>query len=266
MLRKIFILFPVSVLIFSFCGGSTFAQINPGFESGIEGWQVSGKTILESGTNSFDGSKCIRLEDSTASVFQIVKINPLTLIQLSAFVKSSGNDVLCYSFLGFYDRNDSIIIEFKSKPLSSSDYSNTGYYTLAPANTEYLKYGIRMMTSNGFALADEINLLINPGESSFAEKPAVNIDQYMYPFWASDTIFNETVLLLSENGEKACGRLMFNPVEILSIRSYDLRNSFSEGDDYSTIGRSIIKIEGSAIPSVSDSSFSAKDLAWYNLQ
>jgi lysophospholipase L1-like esterase len=266
MFKKKINLVHILVLILSFRPGSIIAQVNPGFESGIDGWQRSGKTNLELNTNSFKGSNSIRLEDSSASVFQIIKIKPLSLIQLSAFVKSSGTEVQCCSFLGFYDRNDSLIIEYKSKPVSSVNYSNTGYYTLAPATSACLKYGIRMFTGDGIAWVDEIVLSVNPGESSSPEKPAVSIAQYMNPFWVSDTVFNETILLLSENGGKAGGRLLFNPSEILSIRSYDLKNSFSEGADYSIDGKSIIKTDGSLIPSVADTSFSSKDLAWYNLQ
>jgi lysophospholipase L1-like esterase len=59
---------------------------------------------------------------------------------------------------------------------------------------------------------------------------------------------------------------LFNPSEIISVRSYDLSATYHEGVDYTLHGNLITKIEGSAISSVADTAFSAENLAWYDIQ
>jgi lysophospholipase L1-like esterase len=48
--------------------------------------------------------------------------------------------------------------------------------------------------------------------------------------------------------------------------SYDLSKTYTEGADYTIRGNTIIKTNNSSMPSMEDSSFSKKDLAWYDLQ
>jgi hypothetical protein len=88
----------------------------------------------------------------------------------------------------------------------------------------------------------------------------------MKPFWHSDTIYNETVLLYSAGGGAAYGRLLFQPDRILSVRSFGLDTTYREGTDYLVSDRTITRLAGSRMPFRADSSFDKKDLAWYNLQ
>jgi lysophospholipase L1-like esterase len=263
---KVFSPFVVPAFVFLFFTGSIHAQNNSGFESGLEGWQGSGMISLDGNAQSFKGNRCLRMEGSSAMILQSAFVKPLSIVQLSAFVKTSPGEVLGYSFLRFYDSRDSLILEFKSTPFSSVNYLETGCYTLAPARSTYLKYGVIKMPGNGILFADEIELKINPGEKNALNPPSVNIDQYLIPFWESDTVFNETVLLLSEDNSKPSGKLLFNPSRIISIRSYNLKTTYSEGADYSLKGNIITKTDGSSIPSAADTSFSKKDLTWYDLQ
>jgi len=73
-----------------------------------------------------------------------------------------------------------------------------------------------------------------PNYSSNA--PTCNNAQYGQPFWKSDTIFNELVLL---SGINSTAKLMFNPQKIISVTNYDFSKSFAVNTDYTISGRTI---------------------------
>jgi lysophospholipase L1-like esterase len=89
----------------------------------------------------------------------------------------------------------------------------------------------------------------------------------MRPFWKSDTIFNETLLLYSVNGQPASGTLLFEPEKIVSVESYNLKRSFTNGRDYVSNGNIIVRTGNSGMPFRTDTSFDRKNnLAWYDVQ
>jgi lysophospholipase L1-like esterase len=249
-----------------FWSASTLAQNNSGFESGLDYWQWTGKISVEVNSGAYKGNNCVRLEGSSAKIFQKAIVSPLSIIQLSAYTRTIGDSTMAYSFLEFYDNRDRLIIEYKSNLNASGNYSKTGYYTLAPARSEYLKFGISKTAVQGIVFGDDIELGIEPVKYYNSGQTGFDIKQYMKPFWETDTVFNETVLLSSVENREATGNLLFTPSEIIDIRNYDLKMTYSEGADYTIRGNTITKTIGSSIPSVADSSFSEKDLAWYDLQ
>jgi|GEM_PF-1141207 len=71
----------------------TKAIVNPGFESGWDGWtdgeQRRGATAL-SGT-AYAGERSVKIEDRSSFVSQVVAVEPNQTYQLSAFVRGAGN-------------------------------------------------------------------------------------------------------------------------------------------------------------------------------
>ena len=67
------------------------------------------------------------------------------------------------------------------------------------------------------------------------------------PFWKSNVIYNETVLLLGEDGS-ITGKLLFSPRRILSVRDYTLNTEYVENVDYTVENNVITRTEGSNIP------------------
>lgn len=55
------------------------------------------------------------------------------------------------------------------------------------------------------------------------------LDTYMQPIWLGDTVYNETVSFIGNNGEE---RLLYPVEEIISVTSYDLKTTYKEGVDY----------------------------------
>lgn len=76
----------------------------------------------------------------------------------------------------------------------------------------------------------------------------LNIDRLVTPFWEGKEVFDETVMLLSENGEIASAKLFYKPEKILSVKSTDNKIEYKEGLDWVYHDGRIVMINGSYIP------------------
>ena len=56
-----------------------------------------------------------------------------------------------------------------------------------------------------------------------------NLDVYMKPIWDGDVIYNETVMFVDKD---SLAPLLYPAVEIISVRSYDLKTEYVRGVDY----------------------------------
>jgi Glycosyl hydrolases family 43/GDSL-like Lipase/Acylhydrolase family len=197
-----------------------------------------------------------------------VQVLPFTILQYSVNIKSSDFRAKGYSYIKFYDSSNHELLAYKTDAVYSKNYSPSGIYTEAPPFTNYARIGIGIDSSKTSDLyADSLQVMLNIGKPSKFQTPLCNLDEYMRPFWNSDTIYNETVLMYAESGQKATGRLLFRPEHIISVKSYDLTSQFKIGIDYTISGNLITRPFHSAIPFRSDTSFDRMhDLAWYNLQ
>ncbi len=240
------------------------AQQNPDFEQGLAGWVAKGKVSV-SKSNAHKGTACAMIAEG--SVFQRLAVSQLAVVQFNAYVKSAAKGTRAYSFLRFYDKSHQLLLEYKSDPLDSAAYQQTGNYTEAPANATYMEVGIaKDPSSKGVIYADDFSI---DGDVAPAakHKPLVDLDRYMRPMWNTDTIFNETVLLYSTNTGAANGKLLYQPDQILSVKSFDLKKTFIQDKDYRVIQNVIERQPGSSMPFRADTSFDMKkDLAWYNTE
>lgn len=76
----------------------------------------------------------------------------------------------------------------------------------------------------------------------------MDINKLLAPFWEGDKVYDETIMLLSEDGEIAYAPLFYKPEEILSVKSTDLKIEYIEGKDWELRDGRIYMIEGSSIP------------------
>ena len=83
---------------------------------------------------------------------------------------------------------------------------------------------------------------------SNAYQPAYNHRNYLLPFWKSDTIFDELVLLDKVNAEAT---LMYTPKSIISVRNFDGTVTFEQNKDYSLTNRTIKQLSGEVSKTVS---------------
>lgn len=59
------------------------------------------------------------------------------------------------------------------------------------------------------------------------------LERYLEPFWSSKTIYNETLMFVqNQDGTYDAAPLLYTPVKIVSVRSFDLRTEYQEGADY----------------------------------
>ena len=58
------------------------------------------------------------------------------------------------------------------------------------------------------------------------------IDTTLIPFWKTTTMNNESVLMISRNGELPVANLLFTPDKILSVRNAALNINYKEGTDW----------------------------------
>lgn len=243
---------------------STFAQ-NLDFEQGLAGWHTTGKVSIDK-TGQHKGNACAKIE--SGSVYTTVPVKPLSVVQFDAYIRSGEKGIKGYSFVRFYNAKHQLLLEYKSKALDSTGYQQTGNYTESPALGSYMEIGIEKGPgSNGAIYVDDFSIEPNVGSPKIHPESLVDLDQGMKPLWRSDTIYNETVLLYSKSGSGAAGELLYQPDRVLSVKSFDQKNIYSEGRDYLRSGNVIIRAAGSAMPFRADTSFDTKkDLAWFNTE
>lgn len=98
-------------------------------------------------------------------------------------------------------------------------------------------------------------VVVTPGSGGYYEfpnytsnTPTCNIPQYLQPFWKSDTVFNELILL---NGVNSTANLMFSPSKIISVTNYDFSQTFVQNTDYSVTGNVIKQLTANVSSDVS---------------
>jgi lysophospholipase L1-like esterase len=252
-------------LIICFSVEPAIAQVNTGFESGLAGWTTSGTAVIDN-SNMKEGTKCVRIGAGAGGVYQCVNADPLAILWFNAYIKVSSNSNSGFLTVRFYDRDSTLLMEQKSKEVTGISYQERNFYTETPARTKYLQIGIESTNTNtGFVYGDNFSqVLFTPG---FENPPQCNPEQYMKPFWSSDTIYSETILMYQKSGStEISGKLMFTPKNIISVKNFGQSVTYSKGTDFTVTGRTIIKTGPSAMPYSKQSDLDFSNYNWNNLQ
>jgi hypothetical protein len=255
------------MFVFTAMSIRSFAQYNNDFESGFSGWVTKGNVVIDK-ENAHKGNSCAKIGNGFGSVMQRISGSPLSIVFFNAYVKTSDTTVKAYSFIRFLDAGNKLLLTYKSNAISTMSYQQTGNYTETPPGTKYIEIGIdRDSSGKGYVYADDFNMETNVGEPRRKHEPLCNLDQYMRPFWTSDTIYNETVLLYAKDGGAAEGKLLYIPDKILSVKKFDLQTVYKQDIDYTLNDNVIKRVPDSGMPFRADTSFDTKkDLAWFNIQ
>jgi lysophospholipase L1-like esterase len=75
-----------------------------------------------------------------------------------------------------------------------------------------------------------------------------DFDEGMKPFWAGNMMYNESVLMIREEDHLPSAPLLFTPVEIISVKSAAMDDTFEEGVDWFLDGCTIRLTENSKAP------------------
>jgi hypothetical protein len=192
-----------------------------------------------------------------------IPVPELAVVQFDIFAKAERRTAVIYPSLSFYNSEGNLLMRLDTRLGCDTSRKKTGNYTESPVGSSYMTITVKKDSSDNDVLLNGFSYELL-GVSK--REPKIDVDEYMKPFWRGDTVFNETVLLYSESGRPAAGRLFYDPSKIISVRSFDLQTSYRENIDFSFSNNVITAKPGSSISIVADTFFQKTDLAWYELQ
>ena len=199
-------------LLLLFGSASVYAQTNLDFEQGLKGWTTYGNAGFAADTTQpRHGKYCARIGRGDGTLLQRIPVKPLSIIQFNGYIKSAHKGFTASSFINFHNNRHQLLLAYKSKIADTTGWQQTGNYTETPPGTSYAEIGITKTASANDIYLDDFSIETNIGEPKIKHQPLCDLDEYMRPFWLSDTVYNETVLLFSANGKPAEGRLLYGP-------------------------------------------------------
>lgn len=88
-----------------------------------------------------------------------------------------------------------------------------------------------------------------------------DLDKETVPFWKTDTMYNESTTFIVREDGSVTAKLYFRPTAILSVKSNDLKTTYTEGVDYIWDGESntLTLPAGSTIPYFTQNDIHGKD-------
>jgi lysophospholipase L1-like esterase len=236
--------------------------INGGFEDGLKGWQTTGDVHLE--TNSpLDGNISAILGPGAGSLTQRIETRGDNAFTLSARIQSQRTNgwVLTLRFLDKDGRELMRVDSLNDLQRDKKDPRKFEHYMQPHPLTRWVEIVISKDASEGSVLVDQVGLDM-PDENAAGLKPVWDLDQAMQPFWLGKTVYNEAVLLFSQDDTPATGRLMFQPTRIISVQGYGLIASYIPGRDYTVEGRTLICSASSRMPQVHAEDLLKFEFAW----
>ena len=240
--------------------------VNGDFENGLKGWNVKGNVTLETVT-PIDGKASLRIGPGAGSVSQRVGIGNGNHLWVSVAVKSEPMNTAVLT-VRFLDKNGRELMRLNSDTdIKSGDKVKPGtlsFYMKEHPLTADVEVVISKDHAGGYVLADQIEFVASH-DNAPELKPACDLAQYMQPFWRGKTIYNEAVLMFSEKGQPAIGRLMFSPSRIISVKNYGLTTNYSMGTDYTLDGRNLICTPSSRMTRLKDADLIKGEFNWNEL-
>jgi len=119
-----------------------------------------------------------------------IEVKPLSILEYDLNVKCSGDSVKASAYLRFYDSLDHELLECKAGPVASVTCKKMGDYTEAPPYTKYALVTVeRDSAKAGEIVVDGFSATLNVGVPAVKHDPLYDPEQYMRPFWNSDTIY-----------------------------------------------------------------------------
>jgi lysophospholipase L1-like esterase len=235
---------------------------NGDFASSLAGWTVEGAVELATA-----GSGGIRIGPGKGAVRQRYTISGLRIVYFGATLRADPETVSGIVRVECYDVRNRRVMELRAglDKKKAAGSGEAGIYFKTHAHTAAIVVSIEKESETPGYLYATSAILTDFDEERKAHRPECDLNQYMLPFWKGNTVHDETVLLLSESGKPARGRLMYTPRRILSVRDYGHRGLYQAGRDYTMEGRNITRVPSSTMPYRRDTDFETGDLKWYSL-
>ena len=236
--------------------------VDGGFEDGLRGWKLAGGVRLE--TNSpLDGRASAVVGPGAGSLSQRIETGGGNAFTVSATIQSQITNGWIFA-VRFLDRKGRELMRVDSvddmKP-SKQDPRKFDHYLQPHPLTKWVEIAFSKDSSVGSVVIDQVGLDM-PDENAAGLKPTCNLDQAVQPFWRGKQIHNEAVLMLSQDGRPATGRLMFEPSRILAVQDYGLATNYVEGKDYTVHDRTLVCTASSRMARVRDDDLLKGELKW----
>lgn len=236
--------------------------VNGGFEEGLKAWQVTGNVHLL--TNSpLDGKASVVIGPGEGSLTQRIEISPGNDFTASAFIQSQRTNGWLFA-LRFLDKDRREVMRVDSLSdieADKKDPRNFNHYMKAHPLTKWIEIVISKDSSQGSLLVDQVGLEMSD-ENAAGLQATCDLDQAMQPFWLGKKVYNEAVLMVSQDRKSAVGQLMFSPSRIISVQDYGLVTNYTEGVDYTINGRTLVCTKSSRMISVRDEDLIKGELKW----
>lgn len=146
-----------------------------------------------------------------------------------------------------------VLVLFMNKPAGENKESKTSIISTSQTSTQNISDNIsdeQTPTSN-----DENNKIISifsTIDSSSLEASSItevkpidvnkvtvkdyltyNMDAFITPYWKGNVVYNETLMFVQDkNGNVEAAPLLYTPLKILSVRSFNLKKEYKQGEDY----------------------------------
>ena len=247
----------------SFAADAPTNLVNSCFEDGLEGWHAKGDVELETVT-PLEGRASLRIGPGAGSVSQRVRTGNGDHLWVAVAVKSEPTNA-AKLIVRYLDKNGRELMRLNSatdiKPGDKVKPGTISFYMKEHPLTAEVELIISKDNPGGHVLADQIEFVASH-DNAPELLPACDLDQYMRPFWQDKTVYNETVLMFSDDGSPATGQLMFNPSRIISVKNYGLTTNYIAGTDYTINGRKIICTPLSRMTQVKDADLKKGEYNW----
>lgn len=92
--------------------------------------------------------------------------------------------------------------------------------------------------------------VVADGPAETPEKAGYSLTDAMIPFWTTDTMINESVLMVSNGTETPWARLLFPAIKILSVKNATLDKTYEEGVDWVYSDNTLSLLPESSAPSL----------------
>lgn len=246
------------------CGSALSSQrvVNGTFEQGLKGWKSSGDVRLET-NNPIEGKISATIGPGIGSLSQRIRTGSGNDFTVSANIQSPAG-TSCVFLLRFLDKHGREVMKVDSlldmKP-SKEDPHKFNHFMKAHPLTDWIEIGFVKNFATEAALIDQVGLHMSD-ENAAGLQATCDLNEAMQPLWQGKKVFNEAVLMLSQSGGPATGRLMFQPSRILSVRDYGLTTDYTEGLDWLAAGQDLICAASSRIPYVRDEDLLKGELKW----
>lgn len=83
---------------------------------------------------------------------------------------------------------------------------------------------------------------MNSFETSLLDR--YDLDLWLEPYWKGNIIYHESVMFVGDDGAP----LLYDPENVLSVRSWDLKTEYAKDVDYEVRDGKIYRLEGSSMP------------------